>query len=131
MSNILTTRNGIQTSVTGRVEKRIEPPKNVPRANGLAQSAHVRLALRPTHVAGMANGIRDPIDIMRIDQQSMPAQPPRSPGKFAEDEDSIVVDVSGTVLLGDQVHAIFERRNERNVRSAVKSDELAAVKTTE
>src|SRR5262245_55742633 len=91
-------------------------------------------ALDEGHVQGARNCAHNRIRIIRIHQQRLLALD-RGAGKPPQDEHSGIVGVLGSdIFLGDEVHAISERRHERRVcrtvdagesRSAVSAIEVA------
>ncbi len=62
---------------------------------------------------------------MRVHEHGLP-QLVGCPGELAEQQDPFVVEPRGDVLLGDEVHAVAERRHEHHVGGEVEGDHLLA-----
>ena len=63
--------------------------------------------------------------MVRVDEQC-PLQLVRRPGELAQDEDAVVIEAAGDILLGDQVHPIPQSGDQHDVRREVERHHLVA-----
>ena len=83
-------------------------------------------ALLQRHRQRAIDGVADPFRIVRIDQQRSRAFV-RGAGKAREDEHARIVRIlRGDEFLGDQVHAVAQRRHQPGARGAIKPGERRA-----
>ena len=66
------------------------------------------------------------MDVVRVHHERI-AKVVRGAGELAQHEHPVFLDPGGAVLVGDEVHAIAERRDEADVRRPVVSVELRGV----
>src|SRR6185295_12989349 len=64
----------------------------------------------------------DRLDVVRIDEHGL-AQLLRGAGELREEQHAVLSTVAGDVLLGNEVHAVAQRRHEPDVRRHVVGDE--------
>ena len=82
------------------------------------------------HGAGLVDGVGHPLDIKGVDQKRAALQLGRRPGEFAENEHAVVFDGAGAELLGHQIHAVLERRDQGNLAGAVVGQQLDPAERT-
>ncbi len=75
------------------------------------------------HVDGSHDGVLELPLVMGVDEHRV-AQLVGSAGELRQHEHAIVVEAGRHELLGDEVHAVAERRHEQHVGGAIQRDEL-------
>src|SRR6202030_3227696 len=117
--------NGVSVSSLG-LSRRVEadlaklgnqvcsPAIDVLLLDHFAQALHAGGPFFGFHLQGEADRLSGAFDVVRIHQNSV-AQLARGSGKTAEHQHSLFVIASRDELLGHQVHAIVQRRDQANV----------------
>jgi hypothetical protein len=95
-------------------------------ADLLAQTGHPSPAFVFGHMECIVDCGGDAVLVVGIDKQRV-GELRRGPGELAEDEDSVAVGAAGDELLGHQIHAVAERRYQRNRRRSVEGRQPLAV----
>ena len=70
------------------------------------------------------DGPGNALDVEWIDQKGAVLKLIGCAGEFTQYENAVAFDITDTVLFGDQIHPVFNRRNQRDFCSAVVSDQL-------
>ena len=106
-----------------RVEEGRRPVLDVIGGDDLAQPVHAVAGFGATHRDRRLDGVDEPLGIVWVDDDRLFELVDRA-GELAEHEHTAAVGARGDELLGDEVHAVAQRRHEHHVRGAVEGDEL-------
>ena len=92
--------------------------KHVVPVELLPQPSHSMTALRGVHEDGLVEGVRDPVQIVGIDEEGV-LELVGGTREFTQDQGPFVLGFGGHELLGDEVHSISKRSDEHDVRGHV------------
>ncbi len=104
-------------------EEPVGPALHVALADLIAQAGHPLPAFVAMHLDGRHDRLFQGLVVVRIDEHGI-GQFVGGTGELRQHEHAVAVDVRGRVLLGHQVHAVTERRDEHDVTGAVQRDEF-------
>ncbi len=76
----------------------------------------------------MEDRLLHPVDVVRVDEKGA-FQFVGCPGEFAEDEHAVVIEAARHILLGHEVHAIPEGRDQHHIGGQVERHHLLARET--
>ena len=68
------------------------------------------------------------LDVVGIDEQRTRPELLGGAGELAQDERAIVVDAARAVFLCDEIHSIFERRDEGDVARAIVRQKIVTIR---
>ncbi len=106
-----------------RLEERLEPRVQVEHALAVLERVHAQLPLVVAHVVRVLDGIGEHLTLERIHQQRL-VHGLAGARERRQNEHARVVDLTRHVLLGDQVHAVADRRDQSDGRVAIISGQL-------
>src|SRR6202022_5164949 len=101
---------GVEAELTKGGNQVSPPAINVLLLNPLAQTLHAGGSFFRLHFQGITDGISCAFNIIWIYQHSI-TQLTSSPGKAAEDQNSLFIIASGDKLLSYEVHSIMQGRD--------------------
>ena len=108
------------------VDEALAPMLDVVLRQHLDQRAMPRAALVERHRQRLMDRGRDRLLIVRIDQQRRLAFD-RGAGKARQDEHARIFGIlRGDIFLGDEIHAVAQRRHQRRARGAVEAGQHRA-----
>jgi len=117
----------IEANFTKLSDQVAGPLVNVVLPDQLAHAVHAHLAFDRIHLQGGPNGIRSLINVVGIDEQGV-AQLARRSCELAEDERAPFIAPGRNIFLGDEIHAVVQRRDQAEIRGAIEGlDFLMAV----
>src|SRR5262245_18544235 len=108
------------------VEKQPRPPVNVVLAYLAAHAVHAVTPLFGGHGDGTMNRGGHVLDVVGVHQQRI-AKVVRGAGESAQDQDAVVIVARGDEFLGDEIHAVVERRDHAEVGEPVEGVDLAVI----
>ena len=100
------------------VQQRVRPVEDGVRADALAQRAHAAPLIFGRHQQRGVQRIGERIDRERIDVHGV-FELARRAGEFRQHQHAVLVAARGDELLGDQVHAVVQRRHHAHVGGAI------------
>jgi hypothetical protein len=106
-----------------RANEMVRPPVHVVRRHARPHRPHPPAAFRRVHVQRLPHRGGQPLDIVRIHDHRL-LQFVSGPCELAQHEDPFIVHLRGDVLLGDQVHAVAQRRDEHDAGGAIQGGKL-------
>ncbi len=92
-------------------------------ATSAAHALHVLAAFLFRHLQRLAHGAGHLLDGKRVDQNGILQLAGRS-REIAEDQHAVVVEAAGDEFLGDEVHAVVQRRHDAEVRQPMQGHHL-------
>ena len=99
-------------------EEALGPPLHVAAAHDLAQPGHPGPALVAVHLDGGHDRLAQRLAVVRVDEHGV-GQLVGGAGELRQHEHAVAVEAGRDVLLGDEVHAVAQRRHEHHVAGAV------------
>ncbi len=109
-----------------RREEAIAPVKDVVAANPGAHAQHAAALLAGVHRERAVDRLGDAEFVVWIHQQCAALQLRSGAGELAQNEHAVVFRTRRAVLLGDQVHAVLERRDESQACRTIERQQLLA-----
>ena len=111
------------------LEKRIHPPEDVLVAHHTSHALHARAALGVAHAEYFQNGVGYLLHVVGIYQHRAGLELLGCACELAEDQHAVVfIHAACAVLFGYQVHAVLERRNQRDFARTVVGQQIVAIK---
>ena len=103
---------------TAAEQQRVRPVEHRVRADPLAQRAHPAALIVGRHQQRGVQRVGERIDRERIDVDRV-FELARGAGEFRQHQHAVLVAARGDEFLGDQVHAVVQRRHHAHVGGAI------------
>ena len=99
-------------------EEALGPPLHVAAAHDLAQPGHPGPSLVAVHLDRGDDRLAQGGVVVGVDEHGV-GQLVGRPGELGQHQHAVAVEAGGDVLLGDEVHAVAQRRHQHHVTGAV------------
>ena len=110
-------------------KERIHPPEDILVAYQTSHALHARAAFGLVHAERIQNRIGHLLDIIGIHQHRAGPELLGRTGELAENQDAIVlIHAACAIFFGHEVHAVLERRNQRDFARPVVGQQIIAIK---